>query len=271
MLKLAKFLKPFLVILLITVLLLFGQAMCDLNLPNFMSDIVNIGIQQSGIEHAAPEVISQKGYQFMNAFMDKAQKQIVEENYELLDKTEENIKKYPLLEMEEIYILKSVNKESYEVLDPIFSEAAYTFMNVIKDMSAMAAGNEMKDQQTETVEEETDWTLGLVLKDVIERNTQKNVTSQDLRELNLEELYKIIPFITNMPEENLESARTFAKETPEQMQKQVGITLTKAFYIETGLDIGKIQSQYILKIGGFMILIALAGRNCNYFGRIFLS
>ncbi len=57
MMKLKKFYKPFLLSMLAAVVLLFGQAMCDLNLPNVMSEIINVGIQQGGIENASPSVI----------------------------------------------------------------------------------------------------------------------------------------------------------------------------------------------------------------------
>ena len=49
--KLGKYLKPFALVLVAGVVRLFVQALCDLNLPNYMSDIVNVGIQQSGIDH----------------------------------------------------------------------------------------------------------------------------------------------------------------------------------------------------------------------------
>ena len=58
MIKLAKYLKPFYIGLILAVALLFVQALCDLNLPNYMSEIVNVGIQQNGIEHAAPTALS---------------------------------------------------------------------------------------------------------------------------------------------------------------------------------------------------------------------
>lgn len=83
MIKLAKYLKPFALMLVISVFLLFGQAMADLNLPNYMSEIVNVGIQQSGIEDAAPEAISAKGLTFMKKFMTGEQRKAVESSYTL--------------------------------------------------------------------------------------------------------------------------------------------------------------------------------------------
>ena len=53
-----QYLKPFAFILLLCVLLLFGQALSDLSLPNLMSDIVNIGLQKNGIDEPVPEQIS---------------------------------------------------------------------------------------------------------------------------------------------------------------------------------------------------------------------
>jgi ATP-binding cassette subfamily B multidrug efflux pump len=58
MANLAGFLKPSFFGLIMAVLLLFAQALCDLNLPNYMSGIVNVGIQQHGIENSTPKAIS---------------------------------------------------------------------------------------------------------------------------------------------------------------------------------------------------------------------
>ena len=56
--KLIKHLKPFVWSILAIFVLLFGQAMADLSLPGYMADIVNVGIQQNGIENSVPEAIS---------------------------------------------------------------------------------------------------------------------------------------------------------------------------------------------------------------------
>ena len=57
MLKLKRYLKPYVLFLVCGIALLFGQAMLELELPNYMSNIVNIGIQQGGITEIAPEAI----------------------------------------------------------------------------------------------------------------------------------------------------------------------------------------------------------------------
>ena len=62
---LARYCKPFVGILLVCLVLLFGQAACDLSLPTLMSDMVNVGIQQSGLEAGAPEAMRQEGLQLL--------------------------------------------------------------------------------------------------------------------------------------------------------------------------------------------------------------
>ena len=107
MTKLAKYLKPYIGSILLAFILLFVQAMSDLNLPNFMSDIVNVGIQQNGIEHAAPDAISEQGYDFITSFMTDEQKKTVSEAYEEVTPsaaTDKQIKKYPEMKNERAYV-----------------------------------------------------------------------------------------------------------------------------------------------------------------------
>ncbi len=65
--KLLKYLRPFAASMLMVFLLLFLQALCDLNLPNYMSDIVNVGIQQNGIASALPDEVSAGGFSLVLA------------------------------------------------------------------------------------------------------------------------------------------------------------------------------------------------------------
>ena len=79
--KLARYLKPYTGWILLCVALLFAQAMCELNLPNLMSDIVNVGLQQSGIEDEAPRVLSQEGLKLLSPFVDESDRSALEAGY----------------------------------------------------------------------------------------------------------------------------------------------------------------------------------------------
>ena len=63
--KIFKNLKPYMSVILIAISLLFVQAFADLRLPKYMSNIVNVGIQQSGIDHASPKEMSQNAHYYL--------------------------------------------------------------------------------------------------------------------------------------------------------------------------------------------------------------
>ncbi|MCL2084771.1 MAG: ABC transporter ATP-binding protein/permease [Oscillospiraceae bacterium] len=129
MLKLKGYMKPFAAMLLAAVVLLFAQAMCDLNLPNLLSDIVNVGIQQNGIERAAPGQISAGGMALITKFMTGEQKRLTYESYTAAH--------------DGGYILNA----DTEALDSAFGSAAYALMNTLREMEDSRHG--MSGQQAE--------------------------------------------------------------------------------------------------------------------------
>ena len=80
-----KYIKPFAFILLLCVLLLFGQAISDLSLPNLMSDIVNVGLQKNGIDEPMPEQISEQGMEMICLFLSEEEKNVFQSAYEKKD------------------------------------------------------------------------------------------------------------------------------------------------------------------------------------------
>ena len=113
MLKLVKYLKSSIGPILLVVLLLVVQAMCDLSLPDYTSRIVNVGIQQGGIENAVPQVIRQSEMEHLFLFMSREDQEEVLTHYETLERsalTESEyaslVKKYPVLADEPLYRLK---------------------------------------------------------------------------------------------------------------------------------------------------------------------
>jgi ATP-binding cassette subfamily B protein len=113
--------------------------MCDLNLPNYMSEIVNVGIQQNGIEHAAPEAISQNGMQLMTIFMTDDEKRLFAQSYELVPVTDKNAAGEAYAQIypragERLYVKKDIADASVHTsLDNAFGAATWTMINVLKD------------------------------------------------------------------------------------------------------------------------------------------
>ncbi len=112
-----KILKKYSIYIILVFILLFLQANCDLTLPEYTSDIVNIGIQQSGIESPIPEVIREEEYNKLLLFMNDESKKKVNDNYILITKeNSEYIEKYPLLSEENLYVLKDNDDELKSII-----------------------------------------------------------------------------------------------------------------------------------------------------------
>lgn len=94
--------KPYLGFVVLIVILLFAQALGELLLPSYMSNIVDVGISKQGIDAQVPEALSKSGYQLIieNAGQDRA---VFEDSYRPVNKGVCN--EYPLNSTEEIYIL----------------------------------------------------------------------------------------------------------------------------------------------------------------------
>ncbi|PFJ71467.1 ABC transporter, partial [Bacillus cereus] len=129
MLKIIKHLKPFIASIIAVVCLLTVQAVCDLSLPDYMSNIVNVGIQQKGVENAVPEVIRKSEMDKLTLFMNENEKKKVADNYVLLDKNDlsqselkNDFKDYPQLDKEPLYKLHTEDKKIINELNDIFGK-----------------------------------------------------------------------------------------------------------------------------------------------------
>lgn len=230
--KMRTYYKPFIGLIIIAITLLFIQAMCDLKLPDYMSEIVNTGIQANGIEQVAPVAISEKSLNIITYFMDADEINQIQENYTKIEIGDNKYKDtYPLNKDESIYVLKEdTSNENIEKLDKIFSTYCETIVEIIKNVTS----------NTETISEyETS------------DNNSVNLDSNALQSL--------IPMLEQLPQENIEIAKKNAQNIPETTSKQVGLVFTKMFYEELGMNISDIQQGYIIKIGMKMIGICAIG------------
>jgi ATP-binding cassette, subfamily B, multidrug efflux pump len=229
MFKLAKYLKPFAGLLIIAIVLLFGQAMADLSLPDYMSNIVNIGIQQNGIKNAVPEAVRQSQMNRMTIFMSAEDKEEVLKNYTLIDKSSADydtyVKKYPTLEKEPVYVLNKVDDTEVEKLNPIMGKSMLTVTGVEK----------MKENAKDGV---------------IEFNGNKLPANTDLfavfAKLPTEQRAKIT-----------EDSNKRFEALGDRMVVQAAAGSVKTEYEALGMDTAKLQRNYILLAGLIMLGISL--------------
>lgn len=228
--KLLKtYLKPFAALVLACILLLFGQAMCDLTLPNLMSDIVNTGIQLGGVDEAAPAVLNQQAVDLLTLFMNDAEAGTFKNAYTPVEhgsdeetklvKTYENIKDMDAVALSEDADVQAVGDA--------YGKAAYAFMTFLKDYGAQT-GQAM--------------------------DTESGVQDMDMRQL-----YAVIPMLQQMPKETFSEAIDSAENAQSMIGSQVGATFTKLFYKELGVDLDAKQVHYIVIKGLEMLGIALLG------------
>lgn len=163
MVRLARYLKPFLLLVVVAIVLLFTQAMADLSLPGYMARIVNVGIQQGGIEDAVPGAIRQSQMDRLVLFMSADEQAQVLRHYTLVEHQspdyEKYVKDYPALADQPIYVLGHVSDEDIDRLNPILGTAFLALSGVERaaeggasaDVSALPA--EARQQMLDKIEQ----------------------------------------------------------------------------------------------------------------------
>lgn len=235
MLKLMKYLKPYIFMILIAIILIFVQAMSDLALPDYMSNIVNKGIQQGGIVNAVPKAVRKSQMDKLTLFMSDKDKAEVLKNYKLVDKSstdyDKYIKSYPALSNEPVYILKNIDNTE---IDKINLPMAKAFLAVtgIEKAKAEAKGG------------------------IINFNGKKIPANIDL-----------FAMIAKMPKEQLielsaEMDKRFAS-LGDNMVIQAATASVKSEYKALGMNTDKIQNNYIIQTGIIMLLISLLSAACT--------
>ena len=155
MFKVLKNLKESWISVITIVLLLIVQAAGDLTLPDYTSKMVNVGIQNGGIENVAPEVIRKSEMENMLIFTEEDDKILA--SYEEISKDnldsaeyEKLVKKYPALENESLYKIKKISSSEQDELDSLMAKPLM-MLSVTKQMP-----KEQLDQMLETVNQKID-------------------------------------------------------------------------------------------------------------------
>ena len=229
MFKIKRYLKPYIALLLGAVMLLFGQAMLELTLPNYMSDIVNVGLQQGGITYSAPKAIDAQSMQMIQMFMSEEDKATAQGAYTQLEAGDlaELQKTYPNLQAGDYAILG----ESSEQVESAFSRASYAMVLTIKQMADKQGGDSSGSAK--------------------ETSIDPQVMEQMMMALRQPAM-----------QEQIQSAIREAAVTPETMISQTGPVLVKSFYRVLGADTDAIQTNYILMDGLKMLGLTVLLTSC---------
>lgn len=232
---------------LIVIFLLIIQAMAELELPDYTSRIVNVGIQQSGIENCVPEVVRKSSMDDMLLAIEDDN--YVLDRYKLISKNnlsdseyEKYLEKYPELENQDLYVLSKVSDEEIEKLEDIMAKP------LIMVYFIENSGYE----------------------DAMKQFVLSNMPTYMVPSLQNKGLIEIVK---SMPEEQ---SKQLIDRFSEEIDKKVGsmlgqsaITATKYEYEAIGIDMDKMQTNYIwvsgLKMLGVALIIMITGVTIMFF------
>lgn len=222
--KLFKFMKPYAATILMIVVFLVLQAYCDLSLPGYTSDIVNVGIQQGGIDTAIPEQISVEDMDRLFLFVSEKDQKTVLDAYERDTDTYES----------EAYVLKDGILKDEKRTDKIGAILSKPMMLVTVFSSDSEETKEMTDAMFASL--------------------PKEMLSEDMT---------VFDVLGMMPEEQRAQMVTQigekVDEMPETMLEQAATIYLKEAYKNLGMDTDKIQTGYMLRTGGKMLALAAVG------------
>lgn len=236
MIKILKYLKSSWISILAIIVLLVGQAVCDLSLPDYTSSIVNVGIQQGGIIEVAPKVIRSSSMDRLLLLTSDDDAKLIKNSYHLLKtKDYKHHKKYKALEKEEVYELNKLDKEKKEKLETAMAKPMM--------MLSMLSDEKVSSQ---------------IVDGILENMTVKFDEKPDLFTL-----LEMIP--TEAKTKMLEESTKKVNAMPETVVDQAAISYVKQEYKEVGLNTNQIQSNYILLTGLKMLGIALLSMSATIF------
>jgi ATP-binding cassette, subfamily B, multidrug efflux pump len=232
MLRLIKYTKPYIWLILAAIVLLFIMANADLALPDYLSQIVNVGIQNNGIDDVLPQAIRQKQLDRMRLFFSAEEQELVDQAYRLIEETDDEalLAQFPALANEPIYLLEELSDPAFAALEPVMARGLITLyiLEQFQENPEMAP-----DMLAQLPFDPAQIPAGMDLFTVLELAPPAQVD-----QIN-------------------EQIRDQFDDMPPTLIKQLATAAIQREYEALGVNINQIQTNYILRTGGMMILITL--------------
>ncbi|MGC8873116.1 MAG: ABC transporter ATP-binding protein [Chloroflexia bacterium] len=233
MLRLLRYLKPYLGLILISVALLFAQANADLALPDYMSRIVNVGIQQGGVERPLPRALRPTTMERMQLFLSEEERAGLLAGYSLVDRTSPDFDRYrkeiPALDTGPVYVLPAEKGPEMESLMPAIARALLVARGIEQIQSNPA--------QAQALMPGFD----------VSRIPPGADLFALLEKMPADQRARIVGLLD----------RRFEALGGEKALLQAAARAVVQEYEALGMDTLRIRNAYILRVGGQMLLIAL--------------
>lgn len=234
------------------VLILVVQAYCDLSLPAYTSDIVNVGIQQGGIEDEVPRQIATEEMEKLLLFVSEDDQQTVMDAY-----TEDNT---------------SYKKEAYVLKDSVAEEE--NTMENLKDIlqipmmmtSGIESGSDTTKQMEDKLKEQMSQGMAQSMPQGVDQTmpegmpqgeSQAESQAVSLDDMSMFDLLKMLP--AEQRATMVEKIEEQMSEMPDTILDQAAVSFCRSAYKDLGMDMDQTQIHYLLKTGGQMAALALLG------------
>lgn len=230
------------------VLILVVQAYCDLSLPAYTSDIVNVGIQQGGIEDEVPRQIATEEMEKLLLFVSKDDQQTVMDAY-----TEDNT---------------SYKKEAYVLKDSVAEEE--NTMENLKDIlqipmmmtSGIESGSDTTKQMEDKLKEQMSQGMAQSMPQGADQTMPEGMPQSESQAVSLDDM-SMFDLLKMLPAEQratmVEKIEEQMSEMPDTILDQAAVSFCRSAYKDLGMDMDQTQIHYLLKTGGQMAALALLG------------
>ena len=234
------------------VLILVVQAYCDLSLPAYTSDIVNVGIQQGGIEDEVPRQIATEEMEKLLLFVSEDDQQTVMDAY-----TEDNTSY-----KKEAYVLKDSVVEDEDTMEDLRDILQIPMMMTSGIESGSDTTKQMEDKlkaqmsqgMAQSMPQGADQTMPEGMQ---QGETQAESQAVSLDDMSMFDLLKMLP--TEQRATMVEKIEEQMSEMPDTILDQAAVSFCKSAYKDLGMDMDQTQIHYLLKTGGQMAALALLG------------
>ena len=272
--KLLKHLKPYTATIVVIIGFLIVQATCDLSLPSYTSDIVNVGIQQGGIDEKIPEAVTEEEMERLLLFMSREDSERVLEAYEL--KTADTgydcegsvyvLKESAAEDKEEVQELSEILGQPMLLVSGFESDSDTTKQmevsmkdNMTAAIQSQAEAKAKKAASQMTEEEKAALEANPELAKKQQEEMQAQIEAQ-MQKIDEADMFEILGMLSeDQREEMVAQIAEKMDDMPDSIVEQAATAYIKTVYEKLGMDTEQIQNSYILRTGAKMIGLAFLG------------
>ena len=230
------------------VLILVVQAYCDLSLPAYTSDIVNVGIQQGGIEDEVPRQIATEEMEKLLLFVSEDDQQTVMDAY-----TEDNTSY-----KKEAYVLKDSVAEDEDMMEDLRDILQIPMMMT----SGIESGSDTTKQMEDKLKEQMSQGMAQSMPQGADQTMPEGMPQGETQAVSLDDM-SMFDLLKMLPAEQratmVEKIEEQMSEMPDTILDQAAVSFCRSAYKDLGMDMDQTQIHYLLKTGGQMAALALLG------------